>query len=196
MTTWVGYSFLIVGWIVGSIAVVTLRCKNVSRTLATTVLLLSTFTAGTVQYFMLRGQETTKRLSSAFLVGVTSQQIHADSKLIQTHLTDSSNRQLDQEDFDWVGTFKAKSADISATIVAVEQDAYIRDYYSAWLGDLRFRRDQLDRIADRAVRVAEGKPRQTNVEMYLECLHLTASLLDGLESEMRKRPPELYYNTN
>jgi len=117
-----------------------------------------------------------------------------DSDFIRKYLTASDSQELRRQDIDWVVTFKAKSADISATLAAVERNGYIRENYSVWLGDLEFRRDQLDRIAQRTARAAEGKPRQTNVESYLKGIDQTVNLLDGLERQMKTRQPNLYYS--
>jgi len=41
---------------------------------------------------------------------------------------------------------------------------------------------------------AEGKPRRTNVESYLDYVNLTVDVLDGLAREMRTRRPTFYYS--
>ena len=90
-------------------------------------------------------------------------------------------------------TFKWKAADISATLAPIERNDFIRNNYSVWIGDLDFRRDELDRTAERVVAAQPGSPRQSTVASYLDSMDLTVNLLDGLAHEMRSRRPEVYY---
>ncbi len=193
---WLPFTVAIVGWLVGSIVVLTIRGVYLSRRFAILVLLCSTLGAGIVQYVLLMGVRRTERLSGAHLVGVTSLQLQEDAALIRRYLYSSAGKTEDEQgsgaNLDWSGSFKEKAADVSATLAAVEKNVYIRDNYSVWMGDIEFRRKQLDRVAKRITTLQAGTPRQTNLTLYQRCVDLTVNVLDDLAHEMRSRRPGAY----
>ncbi len=197
---WFPFSVAAVGWLIGSLGVLSVRGKHLSRRFAILMLLFSTLGAGVVQYMLVTGVRRTERLSAAHLVGVTSFRLQDDAEFIRLHLTASTGGADDEPrsrtDIDWGGTFRAKATDISATLASVEKNAYIQSNYSVSIGDLEFRRDQLERAAERVETVQVGKPRQTSMEFYLECIDLTVNQLDNLAREMRSRAPEAYYSVD
>jgi hypothetical protein len=193
---WYSISVAIVGWLVGSLVVTKLRGKLLSKPFVVLVLICSTLGAAAVQYIVYRSIESVHRLSGAHFIGVTSLRIKDDAEFIKKYLTKSDGSQPASQDLDWGGTFKSKAEEISETLAAIQKNSYISENYAVWSGDIEFRRGQLDRVAERTAIAVEGRPRQINVNTYLEALDLTAKSLDNLSSEMRSRRPELYYTNH
>jgi hypothetical protein len=189
---------VLVAWLVAALTVVAFRGKQLSTRFCLMVFMSSSLGAGAAQYLLWSAMLRTERLSAAHLAGVSALQLKAESDFIRHTLAspegEARSDELIASDIDWEGTFEMKANDISATLAAVEQNAYIQKNYSAWAGDIGFRRGQLERIAQRVAATEEGSPRQTSIETYLKFVDYTINIVEDLARELRSRTPDAYYS--
>ncbi len=139
-------------------------------------------------------QQASERYSAALLVGVSSSRLQDDIEFVETWFIDENGNGIAKEPMiDYSYSLKNKADDIGITIHSVNENNFIRTYYAVWAGDLAFQEDQLERQAKASVTTDDPKVRGSNVMVYLECVKRTKFFLDRLASEIRSRPPEMYY---
>ena len=120
-------------------------------------------------------------MSAARLVGVTKLRVRDDATmLLNKSFLDASDKEID-----WVGTFKIKSDDINVTISSIEENNYLKAYYSVWVSDVAFRRDQIWRLSKRVQQAPEGTARETSIESYINALKELQNFLERFSHDLR-----------
>ena len=157
------------------------REKLLSRRLCLTVVLSSCLCSALAHGWHFWRSELAQRISAARLVGVTKLRIRDDAIL----LLDKSFLDTANDETDWVGTFKMKSDGINVTLSSIEGNNYLIAYYSVWMSDVTFRRDQIWRLSQRVQQAPKGAARETSLESYLVALNELQTFLERFSRDLR-----------
>lgn len=194
---WTPVVAVLVAWTVAALVLLLIRDKRLSKQFCVLVLVVSSLSAGCVQYYVLMRFRHAERLSAARLVAVSGLRIDEDAEFVRKQLlapfAAENGGQLDATTLDWGDTFQMKAEDIAATISSVERNSFLRANYSVWMGEVEFQRDQLERLAKRIRNTDDAAPRMVTVKSYVEGVELAAAQLQRFAREIRSRPPEASY---